>query len=368
MLDLASAFAPDYAGAREKFHAAAAARSLAVERHLHPSARGVTGEELAIDVVILGNADAAAVLFVSSAMHGVEGFCGSGCQVAFLGDDVAYAAIAGSGVAVLIVHAVNPFGFSHLRRTNEDNVDVNRNFRDFSAPPARNVVYDSLHPAIVPGTWPPDAANTAAIGGYIAKHGFAKLQAVISDGQADHPDGLFYVGRGPAWSNLTLRDVLQRHGARRDRLAWIDIHSGLGPWAHGERIHCGPDDPAMIGRAVSWYGADVTHVYDHSSTSSASSGLSYHAALDACPGAEFTGIVLEFGTRPIDDVLQALRGDQWLANHAGAGDAQREAIKRLMRAAFHDDSPTWQAMVYGQARVTLLQALRALGRRGDAAL
>jgi len=138
MLDLASAFAPDYAGAREKFHAAAAARSLAVERHLHPSARGVTGEELAIDVVMAGNADAAAVLFVSSAMHGVEGFCGSGCQVGLLRDDVVQAALGLCGVALVLVHAVNPYGFSHLRRTNEDNVDLNRNFRDFRAPPPSN--------------------------------------------------------------------------------------------------------------------------------------------------------------------------------------------------------------------------------------
>ena len=29
-----------------------------------------------------------------------------------------------------MIHALNPFGFAHLRRANEDNVDLNRNFVD----------------------------------------------------------------------------------------------------------------------------------------------------------------------------------------------------------------------------------------------
>jgi len=32
----------------------------------------------------------------------------------------------------------------------------------------------------------------------------------------------------------------------------------------------------------------------------------------------------------------------------------------MMRDAFHDGSETWQAMAYAQARVAVLQALRAL--------
>ncbi len=33
-----------------------------------------------------------------------------------------------------MLHALNPYGFSHLRRANEDNADLNRNFVDFAAP------------------------------------------------------------------------------------------------------------------------------------------------------------------------------------------------------------------------------------------
>ena len=33
-------------------------------------------------------------------------------------------------VAIVLVHALNPFGFAWRRRWNENNVDLNRNFLD----------------------------------------------------------------------------------------------------------------------------------------------------------------------------------------------------------------------------------------------
>ena len=360
MLDIPAAFAATYAEARGKFLHAASARNVQVESHVHPRSVGAQGEPLAIDAACIGDADAASLLVVLSGMHGVEGFCGSGCQVALLRDASVGDAIARSHVAVLLVHAVNPYGFSHLRRVNEDNVDLNRNFRDFSNGLVANADYAAVHAMVVPSAWPPSPANTAQIVGYVERNGAVALQAAVSRGQAEFPDGLFYSGRAPAWSNTVLRDVLGRYGERRARVGWIDVHTGLGPWGHGEKIHSGPDDPAMIARNRAWYGDDVTTFYDGSSTSARLTGVSFHAALDACPQAEFTGIGLEFGTQSYQDVFQALRAEQWLANHADEGAAMRAAIKERMRAAFHDESETWKGMVYGQARVAVLQALHAL--------
>jgi hypothetical protein len=359
-IDVPAAFAASYAEARAKFRQAAHARGLASIPRVHPHAAGAQGEELAVDVALLGDSDARSMLVLLSGVHGIEGFCGSGCQVALLQDEMIVAAVRQSGAAVLFCHAVNPYGFSHLRRTNEDNVDVNRNFRDFATPLAPNTAYASLHAIIVPSTWPPTAGNAAVIDDYVARYGAAQLQAAVSSGQCEFPDGLFYTGRAPAWSNAMLRDVLREHGRGRERIGWIDIHSGLGPWGHGEKIYAGPDNPSMIARTRAWYGCDVTTFYDATSTSAALTGVSFHAALDACPQAEFTGIGLEYGTQPLDDVFEALRAEQWLANHPEAAEPAREAIKRRMRDAFHDDRDAWKMMVYGQARAAVLQALRAL--------
>ncbi|MGH8801458.1 MAG: M14 family metallopeptidase [Casimicrobiaceae bacterium] len=357
---LGDAFATTYAEARGKFLAAAAARSLSLESHVNPAGRGVDGEEIASDTVLLGAGDAPALVVLTSAMHGVEGFCGSGCQVELLGDEALLAAVARSGVAVLFHHAVNPWGFSWLRRTNENNVDLNRNFRDFAAPHAQDAAYAEIHSLMVPDVWPPTEENRAALTALVAARGRVAVQAAVSSGQSVHPDGLFYAGTEPQWSNRVLRSVLARHGRSRKRIAWIDFHTGLGPWGHGEKIFSGPDDAAMLARTMACFGADVTSFYDGTSTSAELSGVAWRAALDACPHAEFIGIGLEYGTVPFEDTLAAIRADQWLANHPGAEPAMQASIKAQMRRAFNDDGEAWRAMVYGQARVAVLQAIRAL--------
>jgi hypothetical protein len=360
-VDPAAHFAADYADARARFLAAAARHGLAVETHVHPTARGPADEPLAVDVAVLGDA-ASDALLITSGTHGAEGFCGSGCQVALLADDAFVATLRSSGVALVLVHALNPFGFAHLSRTTEDNVDLNRNFRDF-ARLHRNADYAEVHDFMVPASWPPAQDNEARMMGYVMKRGAFALQQAVSGGQSDHPDGLFFAGRGPAWSHGVLRDVLRRHAASRERLGWIDVHTGLGPCGHGEKIFSGPDDAAMLARARRWWGADVTSIYEGSSTSARVEGMLCHAALDECPDTEYTGIALEYGTQSYVDVMNALRARQWLANHADAAPSMRDAILRQVRAAFYVDTPAWKAMVFAQARVAALQAIAALSRR-----
>ena len=127
------AFSDSYAQARAKFLAAAASAGLAVQSYLHPLP-GRDGEALATDVVLDGPADARQLLIVTSACHGVEGFCGSGVQIDALGNTAWRTQARASGVAVLYVHALNPHGFSYQRRVTHENVDLNRNFHDFGQP------------------------------------------------------------------------------------------------------------------------------------------------------------------------------------------------------------------------------------------
>jgi hypothetical protein len=353
-------FAATYGEARQKFLTAAAARRAHIAHLTHPSARGAQGEELAIDIALVGNANASALLLLTSGTHGVEGFCGSGCQVALLNDGALLHSL--EDVAVLLVHAVNPYGFSHLRRVNEDNVDLNRNFRDFSRPLPVNDAYARLHAHILPDTWPPAPEHDAVLGAYIAQHGLAAFQAVVSGGQYAFPDGLFYGGTQPAWSNACIRALLREHGQARTRLAWIDFHSGLGSFGHGEKIYAGHDDAVEVERARAWWGHDVTSFHDGSSVSAALRGAMYVAAYDECPLVEYTGIALEFGTVSVEEVFGALRADHWLHNHPEAPDAHRKAVNAAMRQAFYSDAPQWQSAVLDQARSVVEAALSHLQR------
>ncbi len=356
-------FAQSYAEARAKFLAAANAAGLAVQSHPHPML-GQDGEALAMDVVRDGPADAQALLLLSSACHGVEGFCGSGVQVSLLGDAGLRQAAQAAGVALLHVHALNPYGFSWWRRTTQENVDLNRNFQDFSQPLPRNTDYDEIAHLLVPATWPPSAEVQQAQADYLQQHGPAAWQKAVSSGQYHHPEGLFFGGHNPTWSQQTLRQVLRDHGQRCARLGWIDFHTGLGPNGVGERIFAGPDDAPALARARAWWGgpdgSKITSIYDGSSTSSPLTGLMWLAAQQECPQAQYTGIALEYGTIPIADGLEALRADQWAENHPEAPAAQVRAIKRQIRDAFYTDTDAWKHAVLDQAQDAARQAVAGL--------
>jgi len=353
-------FAPSYAEARAKFLAAARARDLAVVSELLPELRGADDEALAMDVALLGSPDADAVLILTSATHGIEGYCGSGAQVGLLHDEEFLHAVRAACVAVLLVHAVNPHGFSHGRRVNEDNVDLNRNFRDFALPAPANAGYADVHPLLLPATWPPPQESEAAIGAYIGKHGERAFQAALTGGQYMFPDGLFFGGTRATWSNRTLRMVLRRHAAGRRRVAWIDFHTALGPRGHGEKIYAGRNVPAELARARACWGDDVTSFYDGSSTSANVVGFVTGAGYDECPGAEITAMALEYGTVPLPQVLQALRADHWLHNHPEAPDALRPPIRQQMRDAFYVDADDWKEQVFSQARSAALLTVERL--------
>ena len=365
MINPQLAFAPSYARARVQFLEGAAAAGMAISSHNHPLT-GRDGETLAMDVALDGPADAGKLLIVSSACHGVEGFCGSGIQV-FATHDADWRAHARSaGVSVLYIHALNPHGFSYLRRVTEDNVDLNRNFQDFSRPLPPNPAYDGLHPNLLPEVWPPSADNEAVIAHYIGRKGLGAYQRAVSQGQHSHPEGLFFGGTSPTWSQRTLRGVLRESGRQARHIAWIDLHTGLGPTGLGERIFAGRDDDQALQRARAWWGGDgqtpVTSIFDGSSTSTYVTGLMWCAVYEECPGAEYTGLALEYGTRPLLDVLNALRGDQWAQLHPEAPAGLRAVIQKRVKDAFYIDTDDWRAQVVSQARQAMFQAVDGLRR------
>jgi hypothetical protein len=364
MIPVPQAFSASYAQARTRFLEAAASAGLAITSHVHPLG-GRDGEVLAMDVALDLPASATAgadrLLIVSSACHGVEGYCGSGVQVAALHDAEWREAAHAQGVAVLYIHALNPYGFSHIRRVTNENVDLNRNFHDFSQPLPDNAAYRELQPLLLPQQWPPSPDNQAATGEFIATRGMPAFQAAISRGQHEFPDGLFFGGTAPTWSNQTLRSVLAQHSPGVKRLAWIDLHTGLGPSGVGERIFACRDDAAALARARDWWGSQVTSIYDGSSTSAFLTGLMWTVAYEAFPQAQYTGIAMEYGTQPMAQVMHALRGEHWLHQHPEAPPELARQIKQLMLEAFYTDTDEWKGQVISQARQAMFQAVQGLG-------
>lgn len=103
--------AADYATSRATLLAEAEAHGATFETHAHPL-RGPVGGDLATDVARFGApvGQARTVVVVASGTHGVEGHGGWGLQ-RLLVDSGRLDALP-DGVAVVLVHAVNPYGMA----------------------------------------------------------------------------------------------------------------------------------------------------------------------------------------------------------------------------------------------------------------
>lgn len=358
-MNSADSFSPDFAQARAKFREAAAAAGGALEAVAHPD-RGPDGGDLSTDIAWFGPRQAEAVLVMISGTHGVEGFCGSGAQVDWLRRGEA--ASLPAGLAVLMIHAINPYGFSWLRRVTQENVDLNRNWVDFSAPLPTNPGYDELAEAVCPAEWSDDAQQRSrgVLGAYMAAHGPAAIQQALSGGQYNHPAGIFYGGSGPTWSRRTQTAIFETYLGEAGRVGILDYHTGLGPWGYGEPIITDPVGTPGFARAKAWYGAAVTSPSSGSSTSADIVGDSLAAAPSLLTHAEVTGMALEVGVQDLMKVMNALRADAWLHAHGDPLSDQGRAIKAEIRDAFYGDADDWKGMVAGQSLLACKQAIAGL--------
>ncbi len=369
----ADRFSRTYAQSRSRFIGKASAIGAVVHSDPHPL-KGCGGEDLALDVAVIGDAAAPKRLLLSSGVHGVEGYCGAGIQMALMHDQAILSAAKAAGITLVLAHAVNPHGFSYQRRVTQENVDLNRNFQDFSdlaqRPLPVNADYDLAAPLLFPSTWPPDAANQAAIGALIASKGMAWLQQAISGGQYHDAQGIFYGGTAPTWSNGALRRVLGQHCASAAQMAWIDLHTGLGPSGHGERMFgfhasaTAAQRSAALARANQWWGNDgaspLTTTEAGDSASAALTGTISDVGKQACPDTDIAKLTLEFGTVPPLAVLQALRGDQWNQLHPEAPPELRAANSQALFKAFFTDTDEWKNAVVEQGLQAVAQAVAGL--------
>ena len=179
----------DYATSRAAFLASAERHGATLEHHVHPRT-GPDGGELATDVARLGPppGEARRVVVVASGTHGVEGHAGSGLQGLVL-DDPRTAALP-QDTAMLLVHAVNPFGMAWSRRVDHDNVDVNRNFVDFGGPLPASEHYPRIDAILNPAGDDYDLDDASWLDEllvFAGEVGMAEAFQSVSGGQYDHP-------------------------------------------------------------------------------------------------------------------------------------------------------------------------------------
>ncbi len=352
-------FSDTYVVARDMFRAAAREAGADLEVHQNPT-RGPDGERLTTDVAYLGADDPARLFVVLAGTHGVEGFCGSGIEVGWLASGLAN--VLPADTAAVLIHALNPYGFAWLRRVNEMNIDINRNFIDRSQPYPANPGYEQLRDAICPKEWTPEALAAAqrVLDAYIQRHGWDALESAVTAGQYTHPEGLFYGGAEPSWSARIFLHSLRRHAGAARHVAFLDLHTGLGPHGCGEIISNHPPGTGGHRRALQWFGSELTSPEAGTSSSAAVEGEITRGVTEAFSSADVTGVTVEFGTVSKEEVFMSLRADNWLHAHGRVDSPLGREIKAGIRRAFYSDTDRWKRMVWERAMEVRGRTLAAL--------
>ena len=354
-------FADTYTQARAQFLAAATYRA-AHTSAFKIAARGPQGEELMIDTARVGSERPHTLVLLTSGVHGVEGYAGSALQQLWL---TQFAHDLPPRVGVLLVHAVNPFGFAHGRRVNENNVDLNRNALTLFPGP-HNAGYPRLNLWLNPGTPVPVLDDFLPRGlWYRLRDGKSALQQAVAGGQYEFPQGLFYGGHTTQESLSILADILaQASLSDVQTLLHIDLHTGLGARCKYEMLLDYAPQSSEFAAFTRWF--DPTYVVsDH-----ADGAANYvaHGMVTQLIERSFSAIrtyttVVDFGTTTPTRILKALRTENRLHHHGCRNAHHAARVRRELREAFYPSDPLWRdtLLAHGRDIFTRLSGVLANG-------
>lgn len=190
--------------------------------------------DLYIDVAFKKN-DHKKLLILVSGTHGVEGYIGSAAQLIFIKEYLKKL----KKTDVLIIHSLNPYGFKHDRRVNENNVDLNR-----------NSVYDERLMLGIPNTFfsnmwadslfffklnrPRRHRFIERIKYYglvistIKKKGLRNTLNLSVEGQSSFPHSVAFRGVKLEESLIHFREIIEEKTKGYEEALLIDLHSGVG--------------------------------------------------------------------------------------------------------------------------------------------
>jgi Protein of unknown function (DUF2817) len=343
---IAHYFSETYSSAREKFLRAAESAGAAMVSIKHPL-QGPGGEDIYMDVASLGPDHAESAIVIISGTHGIEGFCGSGCQVALLNNSAALEKFA--DIKLVLLHGHNPHGFAWLRRVNEDNIDLNRNYVDFSEEQDPNEFYLEVKDLVLPEQF--NDASEAAMQQWIKDNGVENYQKAVMNGQRIDPQGVFYGGTEVSWSNRTVHKVLSEVLAEQKNVALMDVHTGLGPYGHGDLIHAYPKGTAEYDTLAEWFGDEMIAIAagEYGEVEAVPRGPIVSSLDTILPEHRSFAFVNEYGTVEFDRVIKAIRADNWLHLKGDLDSEQGRAIKQEMRDCFYCVKDEWRQKIWDRA-------------------
>lgn len=351
-------FSCDYATARKRFRITAAQADWSVESH-PIEATGPHGERLTLDAAVSPDNGAERAVVISSGLHGVELPLGSAVQLETI-ERWAELSAGNPPVRCVLWHGLNPYGAAWSCRTNERNVDLNRNFlltdETFAgSPPGYADLSALLNPAGPPRWWDAFYLRAATA---VLRHGMPKLRQAIAAGQYDFPRGLFFGGNEVQATQRIVGEHLPRQLRGVREVVHLDVHTGLGRRGTGKMLLENPLTERQAQRMTTWFG-------EENFEAATSEGIAYAARGGWgrwCAARKMADDYLfacaEFGTYGPLQVLAGLRRENQARHYSPLDSRATQSAKRNLRELFCPEDSSWRSATFDTLFKWIRRALK----------
>lgn len=227
-----------YEASRERFrNMLPALKKLWPEAELHTHPLSET-KEITIDWIRSpATRTAEKMLLFTTGEHGIEGYVGSAMLEHFFQHYLP--ALNPETTGITLVHTIDPWGMKYWRRTNPENVDLNRNFvwNPSQLDPSFNPGYADIHAFVAPkGSLKHLGWQKLVFGlrylAYLVRMDKGPFWDAKILGQYAHPMGIHYGGMQVQEEVEVVKTIYRQAFESCRRLLHLDMHTGYGPRYH----------------------------------------------------------------------------------------------------------------------------------------
>jgi Protein of unknown function (DUF2817) len=342
-------FSPNYHIAKQRFCQQSTELGWQQESYL-------VKDDLSIDITKSPYSFDQPTIIVSSGLHGGEGFFGSATQLALL-----TAGNLATDLNWVFLHALNPYGFANLRRCNEDNVDLNRNFllpdEEYQG---SSPIYGKISPVLNPDYIGKIDLFVPRMLAAVAQYGLPNIWQAVAEGQYDFPQGLFFGGQAASKTQQILQAHLPQCIGDSKNILHLDFHTGLGKWGTYKLLMDTVVTPAELQDLQSYFGAESILSIDGGKKKYQVRGNIGQWTRQLLQPRNYNYFCAEFGTYSFAKVLMMLRQENYVHNQLDVDHPIYLRTKEQMKEIFCPESDRWRSMVLSKSMEIIAQADRAV--------
>jgi len=259
---------------------------------------------------------------------------------------------------LVLIHALNPYGFANDIRVNHHRVDLNRTFCDrpeacTTSNGTVDAAFDALYPLLSPkrprgaewieslrfyGTIIPTVLRAKLTGSYGA------LKNAIAGGQYRYPDAPFYGGKGDEPEVAVFHRILTQVTEGHEQLLLLDCHTGLGRRGEAVYFTADPPDTGSFRRlkkiepsftSITPQGEQSDEIYE-------AKGTLIHYTLRHSRARHSSAFGLDIGTIPNIPLLRRIVAENQVHHHPETPEDIARKVRHDLREGFYPSETKWR--------------------------